>query len=435
MILLTGLHNVQGNEVEQYDITVIHVVQPGENLNTITRSYLGTDILWHDNWKLNPQIKNPNNLKIGQQLTVIKQRVIPAEKAKVFNVVNRVEKKPTGSEWLSAREGDELVEKEGVRTYAKSSALLEFNDESQLKVLEYSQIFLQSRTTDLRGTDSATIEVIKGDAELNWEPIDSNQTEITIVTGEMISKPQVVAGKTAELRTGITDAGKSLISVYQGNSDVANAGAEVAVKQGMGVAVKPGEVPVPMPLLQSPVVFMGAKAVFNYKNPWLSWSEVKGAVEYLVEICADENCQVVLKQENVDTNKWQINDFNQLGEFYYRVGAKSKDELVGFRSLAQKVEITADVEDVSGPVIGVDIIGYTTSDNQQLTVGPDSQITIYAVDELSGVAQVEYSWSGQPWQEYSKQMLHLPKGNPTLKVRAVDQLGLVAEKNYHFVTH
>jgi len=163
MILLTGLHNVQGNEVEQYDITVIHVVQPGENLNTITRSYLGTDILWHDNWKLNPQIKNPNNLKIGQQLTVIKQRVIPAEKAKVFNVVNRVEKKPTGSEWLSAREGDELVEKEGVRTYAKSSALLEFNDESQLKVLEYSQIFLQSRTTDLRGTDSATIEVIKGD--------------------------------------------------------------------------------------------------------------------------------------------------------------------------------------------------------------------------------------------------------------------------------
>ncbi len=435
MVFIAGLQNADGSNVGQYDITVTHVVQPGESLHSITRAYLGTDILWQDNWKLNPQIDNPNNLKIGQELIVIKDRVIPAEKAKVFNVVNRVEKKPADSDWLSAKEGDELVQKEGVRTYAKSSALLEFNDESQLKVLEYSQIFLQSRVTDLTGTDSATIEIIKGDAELSWEPLESDQTEIIIVTGEMISKPQVIAGKTAELRTGITEAGKSLISVYQGNSEVANGGAEVAVEQGMGVAVKPGEVPVPKLLLKAPLVKNQGETAYNFANPWLSWSKVKDAIEYVVEICADETCEVILKQATVDTNKWQIDEFNQTGEFYYRVGAKSIDELVGFRSIAQKIEITTDIEDIDAPVIAVDLTGHKSLGiNQQLTVGPATQIKILAFDELSGVAEIDYSWDGEKWQRYSNQMLDLPSGNPTLRIRATDKLGLAAEKSYDFIS-
>ncbi len=432
MVFVFGITDATSNDIQQRDITVKHIVQPGENLHAITRSYIGTDILWQDNWKLNPQIDNPNNLKIGQELTIIKERIIPAEKAVVFNVVNRVEKKPADSDWLSAQEGDELVQKEGVRTYAKSSTLLEFNDESQLKVLEYSQIFLQSRATDLSGTDSATIEIIKGDAELNWEPIEADQTEITIVTGEMVSKPEAFAGKVAELRTGISKAGKSLISVYQGNSEVANGGAEIEVEQGMGVAVKPGEIPVAKPLLAAPLVKKQGEAVFNFSNPWLNWSAVKDAKEYLVEICADKACNVILKQATVDNNQWQIEAFNQLGTFYYRIGAKSEDELVGYRSEAQKFEITTAIEDLNGPVIAIDLSGHKKAEGDQLIVGPETQIKIFAYDDLSGLKRIDYSWEGQGWVTYSGENIDLPLGDSELTVRATDKLGLVAEKNYEF---
>ncbi len=434
MVFAAGVEEAHSKELAHQDVTVKHTVQSGENLHTITRKYIGTDILWQDNWKLNPQIDNPNNLKIGQELTIIKERIIPAEKALVFNVVNRVEKKPADSGWLSAKEGDELVQKEGVRTYGKSSTLLEFNDESQLKVLEYSQIFLQSRSTDLTGTDSATIEIIKGDAELNWEPIVADQTKITIVTGEMISKPEVTAGKIAELRTGISKAGKSLISVFQGNSEVANGGAEVDVEEGMGVAVKPGEIPVPKPLLKAPQVKPKGESVYNFSNPQLSWSAVKDAKEYLVEICADQACNTILKQATVQTNQWQMNDFNQLGTFYYRIGAKNIDELVGFRSEAQKFEIMTAVEDISAPVIAIELIGHKKEEDDKFIVGPDTQIKILAYDQLSGLAGIDFSWDGNEWQKYTDRPLGLPSGSSELMIRATDKLGLAAEQSYKFIS-
>ncbi len=432
LIILAGTQNAA---IEQTDIMVKHVVQPGENLHSITRSYIGTDILWQDNWKLNPQIENPHQLKVGEELTIIKQRIIPAEKAKVMNVVNRVEKKPSDGGWLSAFNGDELVQQDGVRTYEKSSALLEFNDESNLKILEFSQIFLQSRSTGLTGTDSATIEVIKGDAELNWEPLLNDQTEIIIVTGGTISKPGAVAGQVAELRTGLTESGNSVISVYQGNSAVSSAGAEVKVKQGMGLAVKPGQAPPePKPLLKAPIISNQVKATYNYTNPWLKWSTVDGAAEYLVEICGDMNCQIVLKQAKVKSTQWQIDELNQAGEYYFRVAGKSMDELVGFRSEAQKFEFTAAGKDVDAPLIAIDLSGPRSHTNQQLTVGPNTQITVFAHDELSGLAEINFSWDGDVWQVYTNQLLDLPSVDSTLHIRATDHLGLSAEKSYAFIS-
>ncbi|TDR19563.1 LysM peptidoglycan-binding domain-containing protein [Marinicella litoralis] len=432
LILLTG---AQSTAVEQTDTLVQHVVQPGENLHTITRSYLGTDILWQDNWELNPQIKNPHQLKVGQELTIIKERIIPAEKAKVLNVVNRVEKKPSEGDWLSAVSGDELVQQEGVRTYEKSSALLEFNDESKLKILEFSQIFLKSRSTGLTGTDSATIEVVKGDAELSWEPIVNNQTEIFIVMGGTVSKPEVKTGQVAELRTGLTTAGNSVISVYQGNSAVSAAGGEVNVKQGMGVAVKPGQAPpAPQPLLKAPKISVGVKNIYTYTNPVLNWSKVDGAAQYLVEICADETCQQVLKQQAVDNNQWQINDFNQAGQFHFRVGAVSEDEIVGYRTAAQSLEFTGASDDVAPPLLAIDISGKRNQQEGQLVVGPKAQITLYAYDELAGLSTLAYRWDSGEWQTYQGQAINLPAADASLQVQATDHLGMSAMATYEFLT-
>jgi len=434
-LALVILVSAQNAPIEQQDITVTHIVKPGESLHSITRTYLGTDILWQDNWRLNPHIENPNALKIGEELTIIKERIIPAEKAKVLNVVNRVEKKPSEGAWLSAVNGDELIQKEGVRTYGKSSALLEFNDESKLKVLEFSQIFLQSRSTGLTGTDSATIEVIRGDAELSWEPLERNQTEITIVTGGTISKPQANTGQMAELRTGLTEKGNSVISVYQGKSVVASSGAEVNVKQGMGVSVKPGQVPPePTPLLKAPKIGREVKSSYTYTNPVIVWNGVEGAASYVAEVCADVGCQRVLKQQSIEETHWQISEFNQAGRFYFRVGAVSVDEIVGFRSATQALEFTGAQDDVTSPVVAIEITGEKHHLKSQMIVGPRALISLFGYDEQAGLKALNFRWDNGVWQAYTGQPLKLPSEDADLHVQAIDNLGLTSVKSYHFIT-
>lgn len=436
ILLMLSLLGAQDVLVEPRDITVKHIVQPGDTLHKITRNYLGTDILWQENWKLNPHIQNPDSLKIGDELTIIKERIIPAEKAKVLNVVNRVEKKPSDGKWSSAQEGDELIQQEGVRTYAKSSALLEFNDESQLKVLEFSQIFLQARHTGITGTDSATIEVVKGDAELKWQPLKNKQTEISIVIGETISKPNATLGQVSELRTGLTESGNSVISVYQGNSAVASAGTEVDVEEGMGLAVKPGQAPPqPQPLLPAPKISENVVDSYHYSNPVLSWSAVKNAEKYLLEICADNQCQSILKQQTSKRSHSQIKDFKQKGQFHYRIAAINSDEIVGFRTLPHSITFTSEKEDNQAPVVAIAFVGASNFENGQYVVGPDTQIKIHAHDELSQLASLHYKWSEQnDWLVYTGEMLEIPKQGNRLQILAVDYLNQKVEVQYQFVT-
>jgi LysM repeat protein len=421
------------NQTAVQDTTIQHQVKSGETLHSITRHYLGTDILWQENWKLNPHITNPNMLTIGEELTIIKERIIPAEKARILDVTNRVEKKPITSDWKSTHAGDELVQQEGVRTYEKSSALLAFNNDSTLKVLEYSQIFLQSRNTSLTGTDSATIEIIKGDTELNWEPLANQISDITIVIGQTLSKPTLKQGETTELRTGMTAQGNSVISVYQGNSAVESAGSQVQVKQGMGVAVKPGEIPPkPQKLLAAPQANI-SQSVYDFTNPILSWQPVDNATDYVVELCADALCSQVLNEAKVNQLHWQNKHIEQAGDFYFRVAARSDQQLVGYRSKPIKITFTQAVADNKAPHVAIELLGKKNTHQQQFTISPNTTFKIHAFDALSGLHSLKYRWNDAPWTGYTGQALHLTAGEGTLYIEATDQLGHAATHEYHFI--
>ncbi len=432
-LILWSLLAAQSNLAPQ-DETITHTVVAGETLHSITRKYLGTDILWQDNWKLNPDIENPHLLTIGDELTVIKQRIIPAEKAKVIDVNNRVEKKPAGSDWKSAQVGDELVQQEGVRTYQKSSALLEFSDESKLKVLEFSQIFLKKRVTDLTGTDSATIEIIKGDTELNWEPLAENASEITIVMGSATSKPSVNQGHVAELRAGLTPDGDSVVSVYQGQSQVESAGSQVKVTEGMGVMVKPGQAPsAPEKLLAAPILTQADNLRYAYTNPVVTWQAVAKAKDYVFEMCADQACDLVLKEVKVDQPQWQINDFNHAGDFYFRVAGRTNQDIVGYRSKPHMISFTGEKDDLVPPVIAIDVIGQRIINDNQFVISPDSQIKLLAYDAMSGLAVLSYRWNQGEWLPANQEMIPLGEHEGKLTVMARDVLGHTAQQTYSFI--
>ena len=414
------------------DTTIIHTVKPGENLNSITRSYLGTDFLWKENWKLNPQIDNPHVLKIGQKLTIIKERIIPAEKATMREIINNVEKKLIVGEWLQAKSGDKLEQQEGLRTLEGSSTILEFNTTSSLKILEFSQVFLKSRKTSLRGTDSSTIEIIEGDAELKWETLNVKSSEIEIISGKTKLIPENQNGSITALRTGIAENGNSVISVYEGKSNVESAGSQVSVKKGMGVSVKQGEKPPkPKPLLKSPKIDSSIENLsINYTNPILQWHKVPASKQYLVEVCEDADCNQLVEQIRTDKTQAQLKTVNQSGNYYWRVAAISDDDLVGFKTKTISLNISGNSTDDKGPSIAINIIGKQKQKNQQITVAPNAKLKIISIDQQSGLDKHYYRWneSSLVYLDNNSSMINLESGN--LAIHAIDKLGNESIKNY-----
>ncbi|MEM1091042.1 MAG: LysM peptidoglycan-binding domain-containing protein, partial [Pseudomonadota bacterium] len=216
--LLLGCAAVHAQE--QVDDTLgIHIVKPGETLWDITRYYLGEDFLWKENWRLNPEIQDPNRLRIGQQLTVIKERRITAEKALVRTVANQVDKNLQRTAWESAQPGDQLAERDGVRTRQSSSAELQFTDDSLLRVGEFSQIFLQQKTTTLRGVDRGRIEVRRGAAELEFAPMSRRRTEIELIAGSAVTRPKPGDDGRGKIAAGADEEdGSARVMVYEGSS-------------------------------------------------------------------------------------------------------------------------------------------------------------------------------------------------------------------------
>ena len=414
------------------DTTITHIVKQGENLNSITRSYLGTDFLWKENWKLNPQIENPHLLKIGQKLTIIKERIIPAEKATMREIINNVEKKLVVGEWLQAKSGDQLEQQEGLRTLEGSSTILEFNASSSLKILEFSQVFLQSRKTSLRGTDSSTIEIIEGDAELKWETLNVKSSEIEIISGKTKLIPENQNGSVTALRTGIAENGNSVISVYEGKSNVESAGSQVSVKKGMGVSVKQGEKPPqPKPLLKKPKIDSRFENLsINYTNPILQWQKVPESKQYLIEICTDADCNQIVDQIRTNQTQTQLNKISHSGNYFWRVAAISVDDLVGFKSTTNSLHFSGNNIDDKGPSIAINIIGKQNIKHQQITVAPDSKIKVISIDEQSGFDKLYYRWNQGTlvYLDNNATMINLETGN--LAIHAIDKLGNESMKNY-----
>ncbi len=415
------------------DTTLIHTVKPGENLHTITRVYLGTDILWRDNWKLNPHVKNPHMLTIGEELVIIKQRIIPAKKATMRDIINNVEKKLVIGEWLQAKTGDQLRQQEGVRTLESSSTLLEFDETSSLKILEFSQVFLQSRKTSVLGTDSSTVEIIEGDTELKWKPLNIKNSEIEIISGQTKLVPGNIDGKLTALRTGIAQNGNSVVSVYEGSSDVESAGTNITVPKGMGVSVKQGEKPPqPKPLMKSPVVDVNYNALsINYSNPILKWNGIPMAKQYMIEVCQDKLCNQIISQIKTNNTQTQISKIQQSGNYFWRVAAVSDDDLVGYKTKPFSINITSDIADNFGPSIAINVVGKHKVEKQQITVEKNAKLNIFSADQQSGFDKLYYRWN-QDTLVYMDNMSSLLDIKPgTLTIQAKDNLGNESAKTYN----
>ena len=408
-----------------------HVVQSGENLWSITAHYLGEDFLWRENWKLNPEIENPHMLRIGQVLTVITERRVTAENATVAQTSNQVDKNLQNSSWTPASPGDSLQSRDGIRTREASSASLQFNDATRMNLSEYSQVFLQSKQTDLRGVDRGRIEVRRGRVEMAFDPIARKPAEIELVVGPASARPDVGPDGSA-LMAAVADEtdGGAAVMVYHGNSSVEAAGSSVSLKRGMGSRVPASGPPsAPERLLPRPRGLRPATgANWAVANPVLNWQAVDAASAYVVEVCLDADCnQLAQKSERLTETRWQP-ELTSVGDYHWRVRAISASGLEGYASRTAQAYLASTLIDREPPQVAVIPEGFVKFAEGRMLISPQTRLSLSAHDSGIGISWVRYRLGGDDWKPWENEPISLPADAfAWMEFQAADQLGNESE--------
>ncbi len=408
-----------------------HTVRAGESFQTITRHYLGTPDLWHENLRLNPEIRDPGLLRPGQRIRVIVERQLPARSALIEEVANDVDKNRQRAGWEDAVQGDQLAPKDGVRTRESSSAKLGFDDGSKLTLTELSQVFLKDLETTLAGVRRGSIEISRGQADLQLEAPQPRLVDIEIVVGDSIARPRPGPAGTAQTRSRRPEGGGAQLMVYGGSSRVEAGGATVEVPRGMGTTVPEGGAPSPPEKLlpAASTTSPARRAGFGYANPRFVWRPVAGAVSYTAEVCLDPRCGVlVTRATGLTEPAWHPERLPE-GDLRWRVTALSASGLDGYPSRSVPFTVLSDVPDLDPPVVVAALIGTGhVAQDGALTLGRDASIRLLGRDDASGVSEIRYRWGGGDWRPWRERDLTLPKGasEATLEVEASDHLGRTA---------
>lgn len=322
---------------------VEHVVQPGETLIGLTLQELGEAALWPHNWRLNPDLKDPHHIDPGQRILIYRRGGAPS--AEIRALSQHVDKKPhPDPTWVAASVGDPLRERDGVRTYEKSSAELAFDDGARLTLGEQSLVFLQRVGTSLRGAPMRTLEIVEGQADLRSQKAEGERPlrEVEILVGGARTTTRPGPSPNTEARARRSAEGGAQMMLYAGESEVEAAGRTVGLKAGQGTAVPKGGAPrPPEALLEAPLPSLPLPdARFDHANPRFAWAPVRGARSYSIEVCRDALCgELVERATGLSRPQWTPVGL-PVGQLFWRVAAVSASGLDGFPSTPQTVQIS-----------------------------------------------------------------------------------------------
>ena len=208
------------------DVTPVeHVVQPGETLIGLTLQELGDAALWPQNWRLNPDLEDPHHLDPGQRILIYRRGGAPS--AEIRALSKHVDKKPhPDPTWIAASVGDPLRERDGVRTYEKSSAELAFDDGARLTLGEQSLVFLQRVGASLRGAPTRTLEIVAGQADLSSPQSQPEKPtrEVEILVGGARTTTRSGDAPSAQARARRAAEGGAQLMVFAGETEIEQMG-------------------------------------------------------------------------------------------------------------------------------------------------------------------------------------------------------------------
>jgi len=368
-----------------------HIVRPGENLHRIAARYLGAMDRWPELARLNPEIRNPNQLEPGQRIRVSVGGSSETGAARVARLSRKVEAQPTPIPWEDARQDDLLLDRDGLRTFPKSSAEMAFTDGTRLLVTESSLVFLQKTGGALRGGSRKSVEIVEGQADVEARAASdrSVRPEVEIVLGpaRATTRPAPTGGTRTRARR--PDDGGAKLMMYGGEAEIEAGGAKVTVPEGMGSSVAAqGQPSPPEKLLAAPQpVAPAAGSQVECANPRFSWSGVPEAASYTVEICRDPSCGALIERAvaiaAIAQPEWRPSALPK-GDHYWRVTARSRSGLDGYPSEPVRVAITSDQADLEGPREMPEIEGPQLLVGSALWAGPTARVVVRSIDPETG---------------------------------------------------
>lgn len=368
-----------------------HIVRPGETLHRVAARYLGSAARWPEIARLNPGIEDPNRVEPGQRIRV--PRVVETPAARVARLSRKVEAQPTPIAWENARQDDLLLERDGLRTYGKSSAEMAFADGTRLLVTESSLVFLQRTGGQLRGLERKAVEIVEGQAEVESgaRPAAGGAApEVEIVLGSTRAKARPAmsgaAPGAARTRARRAEGGGAKLMVYGGEGEVEAGGAKVSVPAGMGTSVAAqGPPSPPEKLLPAPQGAAPAGREVPCSNPRLSWTPVPEAASYTVEVCRDTACGALVDRAvGVEGTEWRPAALPK-EDLHWRVTARSRSGLDGYPSEPVPLAVTSDRTDTQGPAGRMVLTGPQVQVGEVLYAGPASRVELETEDAESGI--------------------------------------------------
>jgi hypothetical protein len=319
-----------------------YMVQIGDTLESIAQKFLGDSSLWKELLTANPDITNPHFIKPGSVIKIVPVQSIVAKRATIQQVFRQVEQMPFPRPWAPASVGGILGERDGVRTFEKSSSELRFDNDTRMIVSEDSVVFLREASPAPTSVSRKAIEIRAGQADLDLKRnAQGGQIDIEFHIGDTKGTARAGAGGHGTSRARRADDGGSRIMVYGGEGEVVAAGRTVPIPTGMGIAVASnGRTNGPEKLLDAPKTLTpNDSQSFDYSNPTFDWEPVQGAQSYTVEVCRDPQCgQLVDRAVGVRMTRWTPRVL-PIGVLYWRVSASSPTGLDSFVSAAQKFTI------------------------------------------------------------------------------------------------
>ncbi|MCP3956545.1 MAG: hypothetical protein GY719_01700 [bacterium] len=430
-----------------------YVIRPGDTIIGLTRRYLGSPERWRENYALNDKdIADPDVITPGDHIRLLLPEKLP-DGAQLRRISNRVEDQSTSltvycrdrprddqcsDDWADAKQWEILQSRDGIHTYKKSSALLQFPDGTVLALTEDSLVFLSDEKPTQEEVERTQIEVKLGQADLSVEAGAEAPEQFEIILGDATATPQPGEDGSLATRARRPESGGAQLMVYSGQSDLEAAGATVKVATGMGSSVPEGEPPKPPEkLLPAPAgLEPGAGARLATPRPAFAWQAVDGARDYTIEVCRDASCGALVERVvAVAAASWQPEDL-PVEKLFWRVTAVAKSGLDGYPSDAVSFEILTDTEDTSAPEVNVSFTDPRLAPryglNDRWIVGPGMEVEVEATDEGSGVDRWTPSIDGK---EVEKSALKGPwqRGEHTVSVTAVDRAGNEQEVEVPFI--
>lgn len=311
-----------------------HRIRPGDTLEGLATRFLGDPKRWPELHALNPRILDPHWIYPGRRVRIPLVRPATQPNAQLVVVSNRVEARPTPVEWSDAGTGDLLLERDGLRTYERSSARLRFDDGSIATVGEASLVFIRRQTVATLPTPRKEIEIEAGQAEFETVRGELPPPEIEVVVGG--TRSTTTAGPDGGHSRHRRDGEAAQVMLYRGRGQVRGDAGSVELAEGTGTTVRAGAAPapperlLPAPALESPpdgVELPGAGVPIE-----LRWRPVDGAAGYVVELCGDRACGALLAREAVGEVDRHRLSTSLRRVLYWRVTAVSATGLDGYPS-------------------------------------------------------------------------------------------------------